>query len=179
MPHFHIPLQSGNDEILALMHRRYKRDVFAHKIAEIKRRMPNAFIGVDVIVGFNGETEEHFNDSFEFLQSLDVTRLHVFPYSPRPNTAALSFKPYVQNEEKKRRTDILMDFSEKRLHEFMKSQIGTPAKVLWEDTDTNVMHGFTENYIRVSAPYDASKINTITDVVLGDFDDDNECLKAK
>ena len=179
MPHFHIPLQSGNDEILALMHRRYKRDVFTHKIAEIKRRMPNAFIGVDVIVGFNGETDEHFNDSFEFLQSLDVTRLHVFPYSPRPNTAALSIKPYVQNGEKKRRTDILMDFSEKRLHEFMKSQIGTPAKVLWEDTDTNVMHGFTENYIRVSAPYDASKINTITDVVLGDFDDDNECLKAK
>lgn len=179
MPHFHIPLQCGNDEILGLMHRRYKREVFAHKIAEIKKRMPDAFIGVDVIVGFNGETEEHFNDSYEFIKSLDVTRLHVFPYSPRPNTAALAIKPYIQNGEKKRRTDILMDFSEKRLHEFMQAQIGKSAKVLWEDTDSNIMHGFTENYIRVSAPYDASKINTITEVVLGDFDEDGECLKAK
>ena len=123
--------------------------------------MPDAFIGVDVIVGFNGETEEHFNDSYEFIKSLDVTRLHVFPYSPRPNTAALAIKPYIQNGEKKRRTDILMDFSEKRLHEFMQAQIGKSAKVLWEDTDSNIMHGFTENYIRVSAPYDASKINSI------------------
>lgn len=179
MPHFHIPLQCGNDEILELMHRRYKREVFAHKIAEIKKRMPDAFIGVDVIVGFNGETEEHFNDSYEFIKSLDVTRLHVFPYSPRPNTAALAIKPYVQNGEKKRRTDILMNFSEQRLHEFMKNQIGKSATVLWEDTDSTVMHGFTENYIRVSAPYDASKINKITEVILGDFDDDNECLKAK
>ncbi len=179
MPHFHIPLQCGNDEILGLMHRRYKRDVFAHKIAEIKKRMPDAFIGVDVIVGFNGETEEHFNDSYEFIKSLDVTRLHVFPYSPRPNTAALAIKPYIQNGEKKRRTDILMDFSEKRLHEFMKNQIGNSAKVLWEESDSTIMHGFTENYIRVSAPYDASKINTITEVVLGDFDEDGECLKAK
>lgn len=179
MPHFHIPLQCGNDEILELMHRRYKREVFAHKIAEIKKRMPDAFIGVDVIVGFNGETEDHFNDSYEFIKSLDVTRLHVFPYSPRPNTAALAIKPYVQNGEKKRRTDILMNFSEERLHEFMKSQIGKRAKVLWEDTDSTIMHGFTDNYIRVAAPYDSSKINTITEVELGDFDEEGECLKAK
>lgn len=175
MPHFHIPLQCGSDEILEKMHRRYKREVFAHKIELIKKSMPHAFIGVDVIVGFNGETVEHYNESKSFLDSLDVTRLHVFPYSPRPNTAALAIKPYVQSAEKKRRTEDLISLSDSKIKAFYEKNIGKKAKVLWEESsDNKKMYGFTDNYVRVVSEYDPSLINKIQEVTLGDFE--GECL---
>ncbi|MCQ2199923.1 MAG: tRNA (N(6)-L-threonylcarbamoyladenosine(37)-C(2))-methylthiotransferase MtaB [Paludibacteraceae bacterium] len=175
MPHFHIPLQCGSDEILEKMHRRYKREVFAHKIELIKKSMPNAFIGVDVIVGFNGETEDHYNESKSFLDSLDVTRLHVFPYSPRPNTAALAIKPHVQSAEKKRRTEDLISLSDSKIRAFYEKNIGKQAKVLWEESsDNKKMYGFTDNYIRVVSEYDPYLINKIQEVTLGDFE--GECL---
>ena len=149
--------------------------MFAHKIELIKKSMPHAFIGVDVIVGFNGETVEHYNESKSFLDSLDVTRLHVFPYSPRPNTAALAIKPYVQSAEKKRRTEDLISLSDSKIKAFYEKNIGKKAKVLWEESsDNKKMYGFTDNYVRVVSEYDPSLINKIQEVTLGDFE--GECL---
>lgn len=180
VPHFHIPLQSGCDEVLALMKRHYKRQLFADKVAAIKRLMPDAFIGVDVIVGTNGESEAYFQDALSFMESLDVTQFHVFSYSERPNTQALKIEGRVPSQKKKERSEILHALSEKKRLAFYESQIGKVATVLWEDKKTvGKMHGFTENYIRVECEFDKSKVNTITEVRLGAFTEDKSALIAE
>ena len=153
MPHFHIPLQSGSDEVLRLMHRRYDSSLFAHKIELIKRLMPDAFIGVDVMVGTRGETPEYFETCYDFLKSLDVTQLHVFPYSERPGTAALSIPYVVSDRDKKLRSARLLQLSDEKTHRFYEKYIGTEAEVLFEkSTRGRAMNGFTRNYIRVELP---------------------------
>ena len=150
MPHFHIPLQSGSDEILRLMHRRYDKALFAHKISLIKEMMPDAFIGVDVMVGCRGETPELFEECYDFLKSLDVTQLHVFPYSERPGTSALNIPYTVDSVEKKRRSQLLLELSEQKTNAFYASYIGQCRDVLLEKASRGkIMHGFTDNYIRV------------------------------
>ena len=150
MPHFHIPLQSGSDEVLKLMHRRYTRDVFAHKIHLIKKLMPDAFIGVDVMVGCRGETPECFEDSYEFIKSLPVTQLHVFPYSERPGTSALHINYIVPDKDKKERVHQLLKLSDEKTLAFYAAHIGKEAEVLFEKAaHGKAMHGFTKNYIRV------------------------------
>lgn len=180
VPHFHIPLQSGCDAVLALMKRHYKRQLFADKVNAVKRLMPDAFIGVDVIVGTNGETDEFFQDALEFMESLDVAQFHVFSYSERPNTLALKMGGRVPSQKKKERSDILHALSEKKRFSFYASQQGRVAKVLWEDKRTGGrMHGFTENYVRVEREYDKSMVNTITEVRLGGFTEDKAALLAE
>ncbi len=183
MPHFHIPLQSGSDHVLRLMHRRYGKALFAHKIELIKQLMPDAFIGVDVMVGCRGEHPEHFEECYTFLEGLDVTQLHVFPYSERPGTSALSIPYIVDETEKKARCNKLLELSDKKTHEFYQQHIGKEADVLFEkSTKGKTMHGFTENYIRVELSasnahpeYD----NQILRVRLGDFNYDKSALKAE
>ncbi|MDR1679011.1 MAG: tRNA (N(6)-L-threonylcarbamoyladenosine(37)-C(2))-methylthiotransferase MtaB [Prevotellaceae bacterium] len=173
-PHFHIPLQSGSNEVLQLMRRRYTRELFAERVAEIKRMMPHAFIGVDVIVGTRGETEEYFTDALHFIEKLDVSQLHVFSYSERMGTKALEIAHTVSADDKKRRSEMLHHLSNQKLHDFYTSQIGCDASVLWESTRKgNAMHGFTENYVRVSAPFDKSKINTVEKLILAGFSDED------
>ena len=166
-PHFHIPLQCGSDEVLKLMHRRYDTALFAERIYKIKELMPDAFIGVDMIAGMRGETPELFEESYRFITSLPVTRLHVFPYSERTGTLALKI-PYSNTPaEKQRRVKILMDWSAGRLKEFCHSFIGTTHSVLWEATQKGgKMFGFTDNYIRVCKLYNKASINTIEAVNL-------------
>ena len=182
MPHFHIPLQSGNDEVLRLMHRRYTRDVFAHKINLIKQEMPDAFIGVDVMVGCRGERPEYFEDCYQFLDALPVTQLHVFPYSERPGTSALAIKYKVSDKDKKLRAHRLLALSDAKTQAFYAAHIGQEANVLFEKaTRGKAMHGFTENYIRVELPpSEASESldNEIVRVRLGDFNFDKTALKA-
>lgn len=182
MPHFHIPLQSGSDAVLQLMHRRYDKALFAHKIQLIKQLMPDAFIGVDVMVGTRGETPECFDECYEFLQSLDVTQLHVFPYSERPGTAALKI-PYVVSEvEKKRRSKMLLNMSDEKTHAFYQRHIGCEAEVLFEKaTRGKAMHGFTKNYIRVElSPSEADPMldNQLVNVSLSDFNYNKTALKV-
>ncbi len=162
MPHFHIPLQSGSDEILRLMHRRYDKALFAHKISLIKEMMPDAFIGVDVMVGCRGETPEFFEECYDFLKSLDVTQLHVFPYSERPGTSALNIPYTVDSVEKKRRSQLLLELSEQKTNAFYASYIGQCRDVLLEKASRGkIMHGFTDNYIRVELP--AGSYNEVLD----------------
>ena len=150
MPHFHIPLQSGSDAVLKLMHRRYDTSLFAHKIELIKKCMPNAFIGVDVMVGTRGELPEYFEETYSFLERLDVTQLHVFPYSERPGTAALKIPYIVDDKEKKIRSKRLLELSDCKTFAFYESYMGKTAEVLLEKAVRGRgMHGFTENYIRV------------------------------
>ncbi|MBO7635199.1 MAG: tRNA (N(6)-L-threonylcarbamoyladenosine(37)-C(2))-methylthiotransferase MtaB [Paludibacteraceae bacterium] len=180
VPHFHIPLQSGCDEVLSLMKRHYKTDLYADKVRAIKECMPNAFIGVDVIVGTNGETEEYFNTTYQFLKQLDISQLHVFSYSERANTAALKIGNKVNSTEKKRRSDILHELSEEKRIQFYQSQIGRKVEVLWEERKKgNFMRGFTDNYIIVERPYDKSLVNQITQVTLGSFNEDKSALMAE
>ena len=183
MPHFHIPLQSGSDEVLRLMHRHYDTSLFANKITRIKQVMPNAFIGVDVMVGCRGETPECFEETFNFLNSLDVTQLHVFPYSERPGTAALKI-PYVVDERtKKERCHRLLDLSDEKTCAFYGQHIGKTAKVLFEKAPRGkAMHGFTENYIRVELSPLLAKPeydNEIMTVELGDFNHDKSALMGR
>ena len=183
MPHFHIPLQSGSDEVLKLMHRHYDSQLFAEKILHIKELMPDAFIGVDVMVGCRGETPECFEQTYALLNRLPVTQLHVFPYSERPGTAALKI-PYVVSEaEKKERSIRLLHLSEEKTDAFYAAHIGTEAEVLFEKaTRGRAMHGFTRNYIRVElSPQDASpKLdNQLVRVTLGDFNHDHTALKIE
>ena len=160
-PHFHIPLQSGSDELLKLMHRRYDTALFASKIARIKEVMPNAFIGVDVMVGVRGETLELFNQCKQFIESIDISQLHVFTYSERASTKALNITPIVPINERRRRNEILQQVSDAKLKAFYDSQIGKDAIVLWEDSKKgDSMHGFTENYVKVETKYDKNKVNT-------------------
>ena len=183
MPHFHIPLQSGSDHVLRLMHRRYDKALFAHKINLIKRLMPDAFIGVDVMVGCRGEHPEHFEECYDFLDGLDVTQLHVFPYSERPGTSALSIPYVVDDAEKKKRCNRLLALSDSKTIDFYSRNIGKEVDVLFEkSTRGRFMHGFTENYIRVElSPQDAKAEydNQILRVRLGDFNHDKSALKAE
>lgn len=183
MPHFHIPLQSGSDEVLKLMHRRYTRDVFAHKIHLIKKLMPDAFIGVDVMVGCRGETSDCFEDSYEFIKSLPVTQLHVFPYSERPGTSALHINYIVPDKDKKERVHRLLKLSDEKTLAFYAAHIGKEAEVLFEKAaHGKAMHGFTKNYIRVELPPldDNDRLdNEIVRVKLGEFNFDKSALKAR
>ena len=182
MPHFHIPLQSGSNEVLKLMHRHYDRELFADKIARIKEAMPDAFIGVDVMVGCRGETQECFEQTFELLQSLPVTQLHVFPYSERPGTAALKIPFVVDEKEKKLRSKRLLELSERKTLDFYASYIGSEAEVLFEKAPRGrSMHGFTRNYIRVELPVSDSLPeydNQLLKIRLGEFNHDKTALKA-
>ena len=183
MPHFHVPLQSGSDEVLKLMHRRYDKALFAHKIELIKQKMPDAFIGVDVMVGCRGETPECFEECYEFLDGVDVTQLHVFPYSERPGTAALRIPYVVDDAEKKVRSKRLLDLSEQKRINFYTRYIGTEQEVLFEKaTRGKAMHGFTANYIRVELPAKLAKEeydNQIMRVRLGEFNRDKSALQVE
>ena len=183
MPHFHIPLQSGSDEVLELMHRRYDTALFARKIKLIKEKMPDAFIGVDVMVGSRGERPEYFEDCYNFLDSLPVTQLHVFPYSERPGTAALSIPYVVDDHEKKHRAHKLLKLSDEKTRAFYAAHIGQEADVLFEKAARGkAMHGFTDNYIRVELSPDQAKEeydNKILRVRLGEFNFDQSSLKAE
>ena len=183
MPHFLIPLQSGSDKVLKLMHRRYDKDLFRRKVELIKRLMPDAFIGVDVMVGCRGEEPELFDECYDFLKSLDVTQLHVFPYSERPGTLALKIPYIVSDAEKKRRSKMLLDLSEEKRLDFYESHIGTIADVLFEkSTRGRAMYGFTRNYIRVELPASIAKEefdNHIIKVKLKSFNHDKSALKAE
>lgn len=183
MPHFHIPLQSGSDEVLELMHRRYDTALFARKIKLIKEKMPDAFIGVDVMVGSRGERPEYFEDCYNFLDSLPVTQLHVFPYSERPGTAALSIPYVVDDREKKHRAHKLLKLSDEKTRAFYAEHIGQEVDVLFEKAARGkAMHGFTDNYIRVELSPDQAKEeydNQILRVRLGEFNFDQSSLKAE
>ena len=161
-PHFHIPLQSGNNEVLKIMHRHYDRELFAERVAHIRERMPNAFIGVDCMVGVRGETEERWEDYLTFVKQLDVSQLHVFTYSERANTRMLEMDLYVvPKKERERRSKILHAVSDEKLQAFYAKHKGEEATVLWEGKrEDGMMAGFTENYIKVHAPYDKAKVNT-------------------
>ena len=177
MPHFHIPLQSGCDEVLKLMRRRYDTSLFAHKIQKIKEVMPHAFIGVDVIVGTRGETEEYFNQAYEFLKDLDITQLHVFSYSERPGTQALKIDHVVSPDEKHRRSQLLLALSDEKTHAFYASHIGKETVVLMEKSKAGTpMHGFTDNYIRVELPYDLSLDNRLVRIRMSEFNEDGTAL---
>ena len=182
MPHFHIPLQSGSDTVLKLMHRHYDRQLFADKIHRIKELMPDAFIGVDVMVGCRGETPECFEETYEFLKALDVTQLHVFPYSERPGTSALNIPYVVSEKDKKLRSKRLLDLSDEKTLAFYQHHIGLEAEVLFEkSTRGRAMHGFTRNYIRVElSPKEADPAmdNQLVTVRLGELTADKQSLKA-
>ena len=167
MPHFHIPLQSGNDEVLKLMHRRYDRELFAGKIRTIRHLLPDAFIGVDVIAGMRGETEACFEDALRFIETLDISRLHVFPYSERQGTKALDIPLTVPQEEKHRRVNRLISVSQKKLTAFYHRFEGETRPVLFEDNKIGqYICGFTDNYIKVKLPYDAGLANRIIPIRL-------------
>ncbi|MBR1928426.1 MAG: tRNA (N(6)-L-threonylcarbamoyladenosine(37)-C(2))-methylthiotransferase MtaB [Paludibacteraceae bacterium] len=161
-PHFHIPLQSGTDQMLRIMHRRYNTQLFKQKVEYIKQLMPHAFIGVDCMVGVRGETPELFQQYYDFISSLDISALHVFTYSERQNTYMLKMDlPIVPPKEKKERSDILHQLSTRKLNQFYQNNKGYHATVLWEaKKENNLMAGFTENYIKVFQPYDKNLVNT-------------------
>ena len=164
MPHFHIPLQSGSNEILGAMRRRYKRELYAERVALIKTLMPHCAIGVDVIVGFPGEGEGHFKDTFDFLHQLDISYLHVFTYSERAGTKALELEPVVPVAVRQQRNKVLRNLSYLKMQHFTQQQVGLTRKVLFEDHSRNgMMEGYTDNYIRVATPYRAAWANEIVD----------------
>ena len=182
MPHFHIPLQSGSDTVLKLMHRHYDRQLFADKITKVKAVMPDAFIGVDVMVGCRGETPECFEETYEFLNALDVTQLHVFPYSERPGTSALKVPYVVSEQDKKLRSKRLLDLSDAKTVAFYEKHIGQEAEVLFEKAPRGkAMHGFTRNYIRVELSAqmaDPALDNEIVKVKLGELTHDRQALRV-
>jgi threonylcarbamoyladenosine tRNA methylthiotransferase MtaB len=176
-PHFHIPLQSGSDHVLKLMKRRYNTELFRRKILTIKQLMPYAFIGVDVIVGIHGETNEYFNDCQCFLESLPISQLHVFCYSERPDTQAVNMTPVVDVATKHQRSKILIELSERKLKDFYQSQLGRTANVLFERTRKGKsMYGFTENYVKAAAAYDENRINRLSRVRLENWDNNKSAL---
>ena len=182
MPHFHIPLQSGSDTVLKLMHRHYDSRLFADKIHRIKELMPDAFIGVDVMVGCRGETPECFEETYTFLNRLDVTQLHVFPYSERPGTSALKIPYIVSDKDKKLRSKRLLQLSDEKTQAFYQQYIGQDAEVLFEKAPRGrAMHGFTRNYIRVELPAkeaDPSLDNQLVKVRLGELTADKQALRG-
>jgi len=171
VPHFHIPLQSGSDRILESMRRRYKRDLYAERVSKIKSLMPHCCIGVDVIVGFPGETDEEFMETYEFIKELPVSYLHVFTYSERPNTTALRIKGRVPDATRRERHDMLVSLSEKKRRLFYEENLGNEFPVLWEQQKHGeYMQGFTSNYIKVKTTYDPVKVNRIDNLLLEDID---------
>lgn len=180
MPHFHIPLQSGSDSVLKLMHRHYDTQLFIDKIQLIKRLMPDAFLGIDVMVGTRGETPEYFEETYRLLDSLPVTQFHVFPYSERPGTAALKIPYVVDAKDKKKRSQRLLDMSDEKTQAFYASHIGQEKEVLFEKAPRGkAMHGFTDNYVRVELPAAQSKEeydNEIMMVRLKGFNHDKSAL---
>jgi threonylcarbamoyladenosine tRNA methylthiotransferase MtaB len=173
VPHFHIPLQSGSDELLKLMKRRYLTDLYTERVQQIKKVMPDACIGVDVIVGFPGETDEHFLETYRYLSELGVSYLHVFTYSERENTLANEMPGVVPKEVRAKRSKMLRGLSAKLRHAFYESQLGTSRKVLFEgENKKGYIHGFTENYVKVKAPWDPSLVNTMHQVILKSIDED-------
>lgn len=172
-PHFHVPLQSGSDKILQLMRRRYHRGIYESRVQLIKQLMPDACIGVDVITGFPGESEEEFLKTYQFLQELDVSYLHVFTYSERANTTALRIQEVVPVPDRQKRTKMLNILSEKKKRAFYTSQIGKRGIIIPETENENGrMNGFSENYIKVNLPFDASKTNELVEVVYSSIDSD-------
>ena len=178
MPHFHIPLQCGSDAVLKLMHRHYDTALFAQKIQRIKEIMPDAFIGVDVIVGMRGETDDYFEESYRFIEGLDISQLHVFSYSERPGTKALEIPYVVTPQAKHARSQRLLELSEKKRRAHYERFIGAERPVLWEHSrEGEPMQGFTDNYIRVRQNAEGRPTdNTISRVKLGGFSEDGECL---
>jgi threonylcarbamoyladenosine tRNA methylthiotransferase MtaB len=179
-PHFHLPLQSGSDEVLKLMHRKYNTALFRTKIEKIKSLMPDAFIGIDVIVGVRGETAGYFGETLRFLETLPFTQLHVFTYSERQGTMALKINHLVSPEEKQERSKQLLELSGKKMTAFYHSQINSSHKILFEQTKRGAkMQGFTENYIKVEANYNADLVNKLTEAVLGDFNEEKTALTLR
>ncbi len=170
MPHFHIPLQSGSNEVLKLMRRKYNKELFAHRIHEINRLIPDAFIGVDVIVGVRGETKEYFQNAYNFIKDLNISQLHVFTYSERPNTKALKIDYNVPITERKERSKILHKLSDEKTNAFYSKFTGKTMKVLLENSvHNNKMSGFSENYIKVNVDYNPEYKNTIQNIKLIKF----------
>ena len=178
MPHFHIPLQSGSDEVLKLMHRKYDTALFRHKIEMIRNVMPDAFIGVDVIIGTRGETAERFEEAFRFMESVDVSQYHVFSYSERAGTKALEIHHVVMPQEKHERSQRVLDLSAQKTHDFYARFIGTTRPVLLEHASPRkpFMNGFTDNYIRVEVPNQPELDNQMLQVTLGDFNPKGDAL---
>lgn len=181
MPHFHVPLQSGSDEVLRLMHRRYDTALFASKVDRIHELIPDAFIGVDVIVGTRGETDELFSEARDFMEQLDISQYHVFSYSERPSTQALKIPHQVRPEEKHRRSQQILQLSDRKLHDFYRRFMGTTRPVLLERSRRRgVMYGFTDNYIKVELHVSADQPdNVIVPVRLGDFSADRYALMGE
>ena len=181
MPHFHIPLQSGSDDVLKLMRRRYDTAFFRQKMERVKATIPDAFIGVDVIVGTRGEKDEFFEEAYEFIQSLDIAQLHVFSYSERPGTKALEIPYVVSPQTRRERSQRLLNLSEEKRKGFYSKFIGKERPVLWEHAKPgHPIHGFTDNYIRVELPLGVEMPdNTVSVVTLGDFTADEQALTVR
>lgn len=179
MPHFHVPLQSGNDRQLRDMRRRYRRELYAERVATIKRLMPHACIGCDVIVGFPGETEDDFLETYRFIQELDVSYLHVFTYSERANTPAAEMPGIVSVEERRRRNQALRGLSEMKRREFYRRHLGETRPVLFEQhKGPGLLSGFTDNYIKIEIPAEKGRVNTIASVLLQNLTEDGESCSA-
>lgn len=173
VPHFHIPLQSGSDDLLKLMKRRYMTNLYKERVAKIREVIPNCCIGVDVIVGFPGETEEHFLETYHFLNNLDISYLHVFTYSERDNTPAATMNGVVPNKVRNKRSKMLRGLSVKKRRAFYESQLGNDLTVLFEgENKEGYIHGFTENYVKVKSPWNPSLVNTLHKVKLTEIDND-------
>jgi threonylcarbamoyladenosine tRNA methylthiotransferase MtaB len=180
MPHFHVPLQSGNDKQLRDMRRRYRRDLYAERVASIKKWMPHACIGCDVIVGFPGETEADFLETYQFIQALDVSYLHVFTYSERANTPAAEMPGVVPTEERRRRNQALRGLSEMKRRAFYQQHLGTVRPVLFEQhRDAALLSGFTDNYVKIEVPAEAAELNGIAPVLLKNLALDGEAVRGK
>ena len=173
VPHFHVPLQSGSNHLLKLMRRRYMKELYIDRVARIKSKMPNACIGVDVIVGFPGETDELFLETYAFLSNLDISYLHVFSYSERPNTVAATMDGKVPKAVRSKRSKMLRGLSAKKRRAFYESQLGSIQNVLFEgENKEGYIHGFTRNYVKVKAPWNPNLVNTIHEVTLKEIDQD-------
>lgn len=173
VPHFHIPLQSGSNDLLKLMKRRYMRELYTDRVTTIKEVMPNACIGVDVIVGFPGETEERFLETYNYLNEMDISYLHVFTYSERDNTPATEMDGVVPTKVRKKRSKMLRGLSAKKRRAFYESQMGNVCSVLFEgENKEGYIHGFTENYVKVKAPWDPALVNTVHQIELNEIAED-------
>ncbi|GGE31970.1 tRNA (N(6)-L-threonylcarbamoyladenosine(37)-C(2))-methylthiotransferase MtaB [Psychroflexus planctonicus] len=179
VPHFHIPLQSGSNAMLKQMRRRYQRELYVDRVQQIKQQMPDACIGVDVIVGFPGETDEHFLETYQFLNELDISYLHVFTYSERPNTLAAEMDGVVSKAKRKKRSKLLRGLSAKKRRAFYESQLGKTKTVLFEgENKEGYIHGFTENYVKIKHPWNPNLVNQLHEVQLEEIDETG-MVKAK
>jgi threonylcarbamoyladenosine tRNA methylthiotransferase MtaB len=177
LPHFHIPLQSGSDEMLVNMRRKYKRSVFGDKVKYIKEQLPLACVAADVIIGFPGESEEHFMETYQYIDELPLSYLHVFTYSDRPEAKASKMEKKVSPADKKDRSERLHILGEQKKRDFYRLNAETKHEVLWEAADRDGrMNGLTENYISVSRNFDASKANTIEKIILNNLDNQGEWI---